>query len=114
MDLQGRKFSKGDRWAVWLPDALERYDPDPIRYYLTAVAPEPHDSDWAWSDFLRRNNDELVGTWGNLANRVLTFAYRNFDKEVPQPGELGEADKALLTQVEAAFGPIGDLLAKTQ
>jgi methionyl-tRNA synthetase len=114
MNLEGRKFSKGDRWAVWLPDALERYDPDPIRYYLTAVAPETHDSDWAWADFLRRNNDELVGTWGNLANRVLTFTYRNFDKQVPQPGELGEADKALLAQVEGAFGPIGELLAMTQ
>src|SRR5512143_363479 len=92
LNLEGRKFSKGDHWAVWLPDALSRYDPDPLRYYLTAVAPETRDSDFAWSDFLRRNNDELVGTWGNLVNRVLTFAYRNFDKQVPQPGELDEID----------------------
>ena len=114
MNLEGRKFSKGDRWAVWLPDALTRYDADPIRYYLTAVAPETHDSDWAWSDFLRRNNDELVGTWGNLANRVLTFAYRNFERQVPQPGELVESDRALLAAAEAAFAPIGELIAQTQ
>ena len=110
LNLEGRKFSKGDRWAVWLPDALSRYDPDPIRYYLTAVAPETRDSDWAWGDFLRRNNDELVGTWGNLANRVLTFAYRNFDKQVPQPGALDETDNALIAKIETGFAPIAKLL----
>ncbi|MEP7198515.1 MAG: methionine--tRNA ligase, partial [Chloroflexota bacterium] len=114
MNLEGRKFSKSEHWAVWLPDALSRYDADPIRYYLTAVAPETRDSDWAWSDFLRRNNDELVGTWGNLANRVLTFAYRNFDQQVPQPGELDESDRALIAKVEDAFAPIGALLDQTQ
>jgi methionyl-tRNA synthetase len=114
MNLEGRKFSKGDHWGVWLPDVLARFDADPIRYYLTAVAPETHDSDWAWSDFLRRNNDELVGTWGNLANRVLTFAYRNFDRQVPQPGELTAGDRTLLARAEAAFGPIGELIAQTQ
>ncbi|MBI5877018.1 MAG: methionine--tRNA ligase [Chloroflexi bacterium] len=114
LNLEGRKFSKGDRWAVWLPDALARYDPDPLRYYLTAVAPETRDSDFAWSDFLRRNNDELVGTWGNLANRVLTFAYRNFDKQVPQPGELDETDRALIANVEEGFGPVAELLEQVQ
>jgi len=113
MNLEGRKFSKGERWAVWLPDALARYDADPLRYYLTAIAPETRDSNWDWSDFLRRNNDELVGTWGNLPNRVLTFAYRNFDRQVPQPGELDETDRAILKRVETAFAPIGELIAQT-
>ncbi len=114
LNLEGRKFSKGDRWAVWLPDALSRYDPDPLRYYLTAVAPETRDSDFAWSDFLRRNNDELVGTWGNLANRVLTFAYRNFDKQVPQPGELDEIDREIIAKAEGGFAAIAQLLDQVQ
>ncbi len=110
MNLEGRKFSKSEHWAVWLPDALARYDPDPLRYYLTAIAPETRDSSWDWSDFLRRNNDELVGTWGNLPNRVLTFAYRNFAKQVPTPGELDETDRAIIARAESAFAPIGELL----
>ena len=35
---------------------------------------------------IRRNNDELVATWGNLAHRVLTFTYRRFDGRVPAAG----------------------------
>ena len=110
LNLEGRKISGSRNWAVWLPDYLERYDPDPLRYYLTANAPESRDTDFSWSGFLRRNNDELVATWGNLANRVLSFAYKNFDKRVPAPGQLDEIDQALLDKVEAAFDPIGQLL----
>ena len=111
LNLEGQKFSASRNWAVWLPDYLSRYDPDPMRYYLTANAPETRDTDFSWYDFWRRNNDELVATWGNLAHRVLTFCYRNFG-QVPSPGELDQRDKALLSQVEGAFKPIGELIAK--
>ncbi len=109
MNLEGQKISGSRNWAVWANDFLSRYDPDPLRYYLTAVMPETRDVDFAWDDFLRRNNDELVATWGNLANRALTFAYRNFDRRVPEPGALDEADQALLARIEAAFEPVGAL-----
>ena len=66
-------------WAVWLPDYLERYDPDPLRYLLSINMPESGDSDFSWSEFVRRNNEELVATYGNLVNRVLSFTFRNFD-----------------------------------
>jgi methionyl-tRNA synthetase len=58
--------------------------------------PESRDSDWDWSDFVRRNNDELVATWGNLVNRILTFAFLNWEGKVPDPGELRAQDKQLL------------------
>jgi methionyl-tRNA synthetase len=91
-------------------DALSRYDADALRYYLIANAPESKDTDFTWAEFVRRNNDELVATWGNLANRVLSFAYRNFDGAVPEPGELGEADVVLLKHVEGSFETIGALI----
>jgi len=91
-------------------DFLTRYDPDPLRYMLTINAPERTDVNFTWEEFLRRNNDELVATWGNLANRMLTFAYKNFDKRVPEPGELDAADQALLAQVNDAFKQVSDLL----
>ena len=83
---------------------------DALRYYLIANAPETKDSDFTWAEFVRRNNDELVATWGNLANRVLSFCYKQFDQRVPQPGELDETDRALLQTVEGSFEPIGALI----
>jgi len=107
MNLEGEKISGSRNWAVWGLDFLTRYDPDPLRYYLTANMPESKDTDWDWGDFVRRNNDELVATWGNLANRVLSFAYRNWDGHVPTPGELRPDDHALLATVEAGFQSVG-------
>jgi methionyl-tRNA synthetase len=111
MNLEQQKISGSRNWAVWADEAVDRYDPDAVRYYLTVAMPETRDTDWLWNDFVRRNNDELVATWGNLVNRALTFAYKRFEKRVPVPGELAEADTALLSQVEAGFEPIGKLLA---
>jgi len=110
MNVEGQKFSKSRNWAVWLPDILSRYDPDPIRYYVASVMPESHDSDFSWADFVRRNNDELVATWGNLANRVLSFAYKHWDGQVPDPGELRPIDRQLLEQIEAGFATVGEHL----
>lgn len=110
LNMEGKKISGSRNWAVWGLDFLSRYDPDPLRYYLTVNMPETKDTDWDWEDFLRRNNDELVATWGNLANRVLSFAYRNWDGKVPDPGELRPADVEILSTVEAGFQSVGDYL----
>jgi methionyl-tRNA synthetase len=107
MNLEGQKISGSRNWAVWGMDFLSRYDPDPLRYYLTVNMPETKDTDWAWEDFFHRNNDELVATWGNLANRVLSFTYKNWDGKVPDPGELTAQDKELLAKVEAGFETVG-------
>jgi methionyl-tRNA synthetase len=103
MNLEGDKISGSRNWAVWGRDFLTRYDPDPLRYYLTVNMPETRDTEWDWNDFLKRNNDELVATWGNLANRVLSFNYKTFDGVVPDPGPLTPADEALIRQVDAGF-----------
>jgi methionyl-tRNA synthetase len=114
MNLEGKKISGSRNWAVWGLDAVERYGPDAVRYYLTVNMPESRDTDWDWADFLRRNNDELVATWGNLANRVLTFSYRNWDGRVPEPGELRPEDNELLTRAEQAFAAVGTRYEKVQ
>jgi len=106
VNLEGRAMSGSRNWAVWVDDFLTRYDPDPLRYYLTAIAPETRDSDFTWEGFLRRNNDELVATWGNLVNRALSFAYRNFQGCVPAPGLMEPQDAAILARVDASFEPI--------
>jgi methionyl-tRNA synthetase len=96
LSLENRKFSTSQNWALWVPDYLQQYDPDPLRYMLTMNMPETGDSDFSWGEFVRRNNDELVSTYGNLVNRILSFTYRNFEGLVPNPGQLDERDIALL------------------
>ncbi len=108
MNMEGQKISGSRNWAVWGLDFLTRYDPDPLRYYLTANMPESKDTDWDWQDFLNRNNNELVATWGNLANRMLSFAYKNWDGHVPEPGELRPADREMLATVEAGFATVAE------
>lgn len=109
MNLEGQKISGSRRWAVWCSDFLSRYDPDALRYYLTVNMPENKDSDWDWADFVARNNNELVATWGNLANRVLSFCYRNWEGRVPDVSmaDLRPADTDLLGFVEDSFKRIG-------
>jgi methionyl-tRNA synthetase len=108
MNLEGQKISGSRHWAVWANDFLTRYDPDPLRYYLTVNMPESKDTDWDWDDFYHRNNDELVATWGNLANRVLAFAYKHWEGHVPDPGTLTKLDQDLLDQVKDGFKTVGD------
>ncbi|OIO93063.1 MAG: methionine--tRNA ligase [Anaerolineae bacterium CG2_30_64_16] len=103
LNVEGRKLSKSRRWMIVMRDALDRYDPDPWRYALAASLPESQDVNFTWDEFVRRNNEELVSTWGNLANRVLGFAYKRFDGRVPEPGELDADDRALLGQVAPTF-----------
>jgi methionyl-tRNA synthetase len=109
LNFRGGKFSKSRGAAVDVPYFLSRYDPDPLRYYLTATAPETRDTEFSWEDFVERNNNELVATWGNLANRMLSFAYKRFDGVVPEPGSLDAEDRALLARVEAGFETVGEL-----
>ncbi len=98
LNLEGFQFSTSRNRAVWLPDYLDRYEPDPLRYVIAVTMPETSDSDFSWSEYVRRNNDELVATYGNLVHRVLTMAYRNFDGKVPPHGDIDDASRALLDQ----------------
>ncbi|HEX6664609.1 MAG TPA: methionine--tRNA ligase [Gaiellaceae bacterium] len=109
LTMEGRQLSTSRSVAIYVRDVLERYDPDPVRYFLTAAGPETQDSDFSWSEFLRRNNDELLANWGNLVNRTLTNAYRNF-QEVPEPGELSDGDRQTLADIDAGFDSVGKLI----
>ena len=106
LNLEGRQLSTSRNWAVWVPDYLERFPPDPLRYHLIANLPETSDADFTWSEYVRRNNDELVATFGNLAHRVLTQAYRNFDGRTPDPGELTDADEEMMAKCGVALGVV--------
>jgi len=113
LTMEGKQLSTSRAVAIYVRDVLERYDPDPVRYFLTAAGPETQDSDFSWAEFLRRNNDELLANWGNLVNRTLTNAHRNFG-EVPTPGELTDEDQQALAAIESGFDTVGALIAESK
>ena len=113
LTMEGRQFSTSRGVVILVGDFLERYDADALRYFLTAAGPETQDTDFTWAEFVRRNNDELVANWGNLVNRTLTNAYRHFGR-VPEQGAATEADLAVLREVEAGFGSVGELIERAR
>lgn len=84
LTLEKKKLSTSKNWAVWVPEILERYDPDSIRYFLTINAPENRDADFSWKEFIYSHNSELLGAYGNLVNRTLKFIEKSFDGTIPK------------------------------
>jgi methionyl-tRNA synthetase len=113
LTMEGRKFSSSRNVVIYVGDMLSRYDADALRYYLAVAGPESQDTDFTWSEFLRRNNDELVASWGNLVNRTLSMTAKNVGS-IPAPGALTDADQALLGASRAAFGTVGESLARSR
>ncbi|HEU0026953.1 MAG TPA: methionine--tRNA ligase [Ktedonobacterales bacterium] len=110
MQMGGMKASSSRGNVIWTTDMLDRYGADTLRYYLTITMPETRDSDFTYDELVRRNNDELVATYGNAAHRTLTFAQRNFGAAVPEPGELTRADEEMLATVERGFAAVAEAI----
>jgi len=96
---QEEKMSTSRGTAVWIHEYLQDYDPDPLRYYLTMIAPEQQRTAFQFEDLIRRNNDELVATFGNFVHRTMVFAHRYFDGKVPRRGTLDAQDTAQLNLI---------------
>jgi methionyl-tRNA synthetase len=113
LTMEGRKFSSSRAVVIYVRDFLARYDVDALRYYVAVAGPESQDTDFTWSEFVRRNNDELVATWGNLVNRAVSFAARNIGS-IPAAGSLTDADHALLQASRDAFDAVGGNLGRSR
>jgi len=109
LHMEGRKFSTSRGQVIYVKDVLDRYDADALRYYLMIAGPENQDTDFTWGEFVRRNNDELVATWGNLVHRTLVNAHRNFGA-VPEPGPMTATDETLLAEVEKGLDYVAQQL----
>jgi len=110
LNFSGERMSTGRGSGIWLPELLERFDPDQIRYYGIATMPETKDTDFEWADFERRNNNELLAIYGNFVHRALTFADKNFGHEVPPATFLDATDKAMVRAIEQQAGKVAQNL----
>jgi methionyl-tRNA synthetase len=111
LTMEGKQFSSSRGVVIFVRDVLSRYQPDALRYFISAAGPENQDSDFTWAEFVRRTNDELVAGWGNLVNRTASLIAKGFGA-IPPAGELLTEDHALLDTVEQAFDTVGELIER--
>jgi methionyl-tRNA synthetase len=111
MTMEGRQLSTSRGHVILVRDVLERYGPDPLRYFICAAGPETQDSDFTWAEFIQRNNSELVAGWGNLVNRTASMIHKSFG-EIPEAGLLEPVDETLLATVQAGFDTVGGLIGR--
>ncbi len=109
LTMEGKKFASSRGIVIYVRDMLARYQPDALRYFLLAAGPESQDTDFTWAEFVRRTNDELVASWGNLVNRTANLVHKNFG-EIPSAGELTYDDRGLLDATAACFDTVGELI----
>ncbi|HJG90373.1 MAG TPA: methionine--tRNA ligase [Brachybacterium massiliense] len=109
LTMEGKKFSSSKRVVIYVRDMLKTYQPDALRYFISAAGPENQDSDFTWVDFVSRTNNELVAGWGNLVNRTAAMIAKNVG-EIPAAGDLEEVDEKLLAAIREGFDTVGRLI----
>ena len=113
LTMSGSKFSTSRKTVIYVGDFLQEYGPDALRYFIAAAGPETQDADFTWEEFVRRTNFELANEWGNLVNRSISMAHKNFG-EIPRPGPHADLDVELLRASVQAFTTVGDLLSRSR
>jgi methionyl-tRNA synthetase len=111
----GEQFSKSRGVTIDIPNLLEHYSPDQLRYYLAINMPENRDTDFSWDDFENKINTELVGALGNFIHRVLTFTAKNFGSiPIMDESHLNDDDNKALKMIETTFVEVAEEIEKCQ
>ncbi|MGX0119507.1 methionine--tRNA ligase [Corynebacterium otitidis] len=113
LTMSGSKFSSSKGVVIYVKDFLKEFGADPLRYFIAVAGPENTDSDFTWDEFVRRVNNELANGWGNLVNRTVSMAHKNFG-EVPEPGELTDADRAILELTARQLDEVGENISRSR
>jgi len=94
--FSGERFSKSAGSRVELSEAIDKYGPDALRYYLLRDVPFDGDGNFSWERFDEVYNSELANSWGNLVSRAVAMVEKYCDSVVPAaaPTDLDRADAA--------------------
>ena len=103
LTLEGKKISTSNNWAIWVPEIIERYNSDALRYFFLINAPEKRDTDFSWREFINSNNGELLGAYGNLVNRNLVFIKKYFNNSIPT----GNVDDKIQKEIKELYDVVG-------
>jgi methionyl-tRNA synthetase len=103
--LAGERFSKSSGVKLDLNEAMDRYGPDALRYFLLREVPFDGDGNFSWERFDDRYNADLANAFGNLASRTVAMVERYFEGIVPSAPatEVDKSDLADLADYHAAM-----------
>ena len=96
---RGEKMSKSVGNVVDPNDLVRLFGVDQLRYFLLREVTFGQDGSYSSEAIVNRVNADLANSFGNLAQRTLSFIARNCDGVLPTGGTRDPADDALLTLV---------------
>ena len=100
LSYEGGKFSTSRNRGIFTDQALEELPADLWRWWLVANAPENADTDFSVAKFVADVNKDLADIFGNLANRIISFAHQAFDGRIPAGGAPDDTEQALASDLE--------------
>ena len=110
---RGEKMSKSVGNVVDPLALADAYGVDALRYFLLREVTFGQDGSYSADAIVTRVNAELANSFGNLAQRTLSFIAKNVDGVLPDAGRADPADAVLIEEVvvacaalRAAFGDL--------
>lgn len=101
---RGEKMSKSLGNVADPLELAERFGIDQLRYFLLAEVSFGNDGSYSPEAIVQKANSDLANSFGNLAQRTLSFIAKNLEGRLPQGavGSASDEDRVLLAEVSAA------------
>jgi len=103
LNYDGGQFSTSRGRGVFQDQALELLPADYWRWWLLSHAPESSDSEFTWENFQASVNKDLADVLGNFVSRVTKFCRSKFGEELPEGGNWGAAEDALIEKLSVGL-----------
>lgn len=103
LNYDGGQFSTSQGRGVFMDQALSILAPDYWRWWLLSHAPESSDSEFTWENFQVSVNKDLADVLGNFVSRVTKFCRAKFGETVPEGGQYGAPEVALIVRLQASL-----------
>ena len=112
--FKGGKASASRGVGLTIGEGLDLFEADALRYALAASLPEQSDTELSVGEIGRRVNEELVATWGNLVNRVLSMVHKTCEGAVPTADGRTDGDRAVLEAVDASLATVTEQVERVE